>query len=217
MFIFILSRVLSAWFAFILPSFATFKALSRRPLSDSDIQKWSIYWAVIGVFVAFEYLAEWLISWLPFYWELKTMFLLFLSLPQTEGSTYIYHTYLQPVFIKNEANLDAGIVAIQRDVLAFVQERLTALWNMLWNLATKNQAQGQTSAQPGSQWSQLFSPELVHSALDAFRPRGTNSDASRNLQPQGSNAAARGSHASLVSENGSTENTPSFPVPQHYE
>jgi len=94
----------SAWFAFLLPCYSTFKVLSHQPVSEPDIQKWAMYWSVIGAFVAFEYLAEWLISWqvifpplapcdhltlallpsrLPFYWELKTAFLLFLSLPQT--------------------------------------------------------------------------------------------------------------------------------------
>lgn len=53
----------SAWFAFLLPCYGTFKALSHRPLSEPDLQRWSMYWAVIGAFVAFEYLAEWLISW----------------------------------------------------------------------------------------------------------------------------------------------------------
>ena len=95
----------SAWFAFLLPCYSTFKVLSHQPVSEPDIQKWAMYWSVIGAFVAFEYLAEWLISWqvifpplapcdhltlallpsrLPFYWELKTAFLLFLSLPQTQ-------------------------------------------------------------------------------------------------------------------------------------
>lgn len=53
----------SAWFAFLLPCFSTFKALSRRPLSEPELHKLAMYWAVIGAFVAFEYLAEWTISW----------------------------------------------------------------------------------------------------------------------------------------------------------
>lgn len=55
--------IVSAWFAFLLPSYATFKALSHRPLSEHELQRWAMYWTVVGAFVAFEYTAEWLISW----------------------------------------------------------------------------------------------------------------------------------------------------------
>ncbi|TFK36875.1 TB2/DP1, HVA22 family-domain-containing protein [Crucibulum laeve] len=129
MFMSLISHVLSAWFAFLLPCYSTFKALSHRPLSEPELQRWSMYWCVIGTFVAFEYLAEWLISWLPFYWEIKTLFLLFLALPQTQGSTFIYTTYLQPFFVQNEADLDAGIISMQSNALSFVQGRLQNLWN----------------------------------------------------------------------------------------
>lgn len=53
----------SAWFAFFLPCYATYKALSSSPTSEPDLKRWSMYWVVMGVFVTFEYLAEWLISW----------------------------------------------------------------------------------------------------------------------------------------------------------
>jgi len=89
MFMFIFSRLLAGWFTFLLPSYSTFKALKERPLREQEIERWTSYWVVVGAVVAFEYTAEWLLSWLPFYWEIKTLFLLFLSLPQFEGSTYL--------------------------------------------------------------------------------------------------------------------------------
>ncbi|KAF8973567.1 TB2/DP1, HVA22 family-domain-containing protein [Flammula alnicola] len=90
MFMSTISRLLSAWFAFLLPCYATYKALSSRPLSEPDLHKWSMYWSVIGAFIAFEYVAEWMVSWLPFYWELKTLFLLYLSLPQTQVHRFVF-------------------------------------------------------------------------------------------------------------------------------
>jgi len=202
-----ISRLVSAWFAFLLPCYATFKALSRRPLSESDVQKWCMYWTVIGAFVAFEYLAEWLISWMPFYWELKTIFLLFLSLPQTEGSTYIYNAYLQPFLLSNEADLDAGIVRIQRNVFTFVQEKASALWALL----TRNRSQSQTStpASANSQLSWLLSPDAWRSALNVLQP---TTNPSPHFQPQHS-----ASHSSLNLEQEASQKAPVFPVPQHYE
>lgn len=51
----------SAWFAFLLPAFATYKALSRK---DPDaVQNLSMYWCTVGVLVGVEYICEWFISW----------------------------------------------------------------------------------------------------------------------------------------------------------
>lgn len=58
-----LSSVCSAWFAFLIPCYSTWKVLSHRPLSEPDVERWAMYWAVVGAFVAFENAAEWLVSW----------------------------------------------------------------------------------------------------------------------------------------------------------
>jgi len=170
MFVPIMSHLLCAWFAFFLPCYATFKTLSTRPISESELQKWAMYWSVIGAFVAFEYVAEWFISWLPFYWEVKTLFLLYLSLPQIQGSTYVYTAYLQPVFSRNEHHLDAGLVAIQRNALTFIQEKLAALWTMLGKKVPQGDAT--TSTAPGG-W--LFTPSTWASVLNTFQPSASPS------------------------------------------
>ncbi|KAJ7487421.1 TB2/DP1, HVA22 family-domain-containing protein [Mycena galericulata] len=168
----ILSHILSAWFAFLLPCYGTFKALSNRPVSEPELERWSQYWAVIGVLVAFEYLAEFLISWLPFYWEAKTLFLLFLSLPQTQGSTYIYATYLQPFFVKHEAELDADILSIQARTLSFAQARLAALWQIVSSALNKNAAAGQQATAPAGQTPAPGAGLSMESAMGLFRTYG---------------------------------------------
>ncbi|KAI0756802.1 TB2/DP1, HVA22 family-domain-containing protein [Daedaleopsis nitida] len=135
-----LSHILSAWFAFLLPSYATWKALAHRPVSEPELERWCMYWAVVGAFVAFEYVTGWLLDWVPFYWEARTVFLLFLSLPQTQGSSWVYMTYLQPFLVKNQADIDAGIAAAQSNVLAFIQSRVQVFWQTFWDLATKASA-----------------------------------------------------------------------------
>ncbi|KAI0778387.1 TB2/DP1, HVA22 family-domain-containing protein [Trametes elegans] len=142
-----ISHVLSAWFAFLLPSYATWKALAHRPISEPDLERWGQYWAVVGAFVAVEYVSGWLLDWVPFYWEARTAFLLFLALPQTQGSSWVYATYLQPFLEKNQADIDAGIAAAQTNVLTFIQARLQVFWQTFWDLATKASA---NPGQPGS-------------------------------------------------------------------
>jgi len=137
MLMFLVSRAVTAWFNFLLPSYKTFQALRKNPHDEREIQKWAGYWVVIGVVVAFEYTAEWLLSWFPFYWEIKTLVLLFLSLPQFEGSTYVYTTYLEPYLIQNESNIDASIAAARDESFQYLQARLTALWDIIYSLLSK--------------------------------------------------------------------------------
>ncbi|PPQ67114.1 hypothetical protein CVT25_005715 [Psilocybe cyanescens] len=169
-----ISRLLSAWFAFLLPCYATYKALSRRPLSESDLQKWSMYWT---------------------------------------GSTYIYNAHLQPFFSRNEVDLDAGIVRIQRNILTFVQEKLSALWSLATRGRPQSQAQS-SSASPNPQLSWLLSPDTWRSALNVLQPASAGAGtALRGVQPVHSAGSSR---TSLNLEETSQKNPP-FPVPQHYE
>ncbi|KAJ7900169.1 TB2/DP1, HVA22 family-domain-containing protein [Mycena olivaceomarginata] len=172
MFLSFLSHTLSAWFAFLLPVFGTYKALSHRPVSEPELVRWARYWSVIGIIVAFEYLAEFLISWLPFYWEVKTLFLLWLALPQTEGSTFIYQMYLEPFFKKNEVALDADVASINASTFAFVQARLTALWQLVWGAINKNAAASQqaTSAPGQAPPAAGLNVESAMSMLRTFGP-----------------------------------------------
>jgi len=135
MLMFFVSRAVTGWFNFLLPSYKTFKALRKN--DEREIQKWASYWVVIGAVLAFEYTAEWLVSWFPFYWEIKTLVLLFLSLPQFEGSTYVYTTYVEHYLIQNESNIDCSIAAARDESLQYLQTRLTALWDIIYSLLSK--------------------------------------------------------------------------------
>ncbi|KAJ3803424.1 TB2/DP1, HVA22 family-domain-containing protein [Lentinula aff. detonsa] len=178
--------VYSSWFAFFLPCYATYKTLAQRPIIEADVQKWCMYWSVVGAFVGFEYAAGWLISWLPFYSEIKTLFLLFLSLPQIQGSTFVYNAYMQPFFTKNEKEIDAGIVSIQSNILSFVQSRLSALWELLWSVLSKtpvsqgnaDSTQQSQSAAPSISFDaamglfKTYGPSLLNSLKPAAAPNG---------------------------------------------
>jgi len=196
-----------------------------------------MYWSVVGAFVALEYTAEWLISWLPFYWELKTIFLLYLALPSTQGSTFIYNTYLQPFFTRNEADLDEGIVQIQKNILTFIQTRLATVWETILNALTKRQtatSSGSPTAQPpnytvsapaGLQtvfglW-QSYGP----SVLNVFGSKGSPNAAtasSSSVNTSSSGVQQRNTYSNSHSNPPTPVRTPSgtpnppFPEPQHF-
>ncbi|KAG9313766.1 TB2/DP1, HVA22 family-domain-containing protein [Chiua virens] len=128
--------------AFLYPGYASYKTLSQRPASEEDIERWLMYWSVLGCIVGVEYLAEWLVSWIPMYYLIKTLFLLYLVLPQTRGSSYIYINYLQPFLHSHESQIDATLASSKARLKAFLQERFRALWDQFTRaLGQQQQAQ----------------------------------------------------------------------------
>ncbi|KAA1472023.1 hypothetical protein DENSPDRAFT_838163 [Dentipellis sp. KUC8613] len=128
MLLYLTSRIISSITAFIYPGYASFKTLSQRPASEEDLERWLMYWSVLGCIVGVEYVAEWTVSWIPFYHTLKTLFLLYLALPQTAGSTYIYRVHLAPFLSAHEANIDAAMASLRSRAYAFLQEKARTLW-----------------------------------------------------------------------------------------
>ncbi|XP_006453995.1 hypothetical protein AGABI2DRAFT_147363 [Agaricus bisporus var. bisporus H97] len=211
MLMFLLSHLISAWFAFLLPSYATFKALAHPPDNQQELQRWGMYWSVVGVFLAVEYAAEWLISWLPFYWEAKTLFLLFLALPQTQGSTYIYNNYLQPFFVQNESDFDAGIVQVQKNIVTFIQSRLAFFWEWLANIANKGQGVTSTNTTTNGQ---APPNSAVQTVLGLWKTYG-NSALSVLGYSTSTQSSAGNSNNGVPSPSASSAGAPSFPEPQH--
>jgi len=111
------------------PGYASYKTLSQRPASEDELERWLMYWSVLGCIIGVEYVAEWLISWIPFYYTIKTIFLLYLSLPQTRGSSYIYVNHLEPFFHTHETQIDATLASLKDRAYKFIQERFRALWD----------------------------------------------------------------------------------------
>jgi hypothetical protein len=47
--------------------------------------------------------------WIPFYWEIKLVFILWLQWPRTRGAILIYVKYIRPFLKANEAEIDKQI------------------------------------------------------------------------------------------------------------
>jgi hypothetical protein len=55
---------------------------------------------------------------IPWYYELKTAFVLWLILPQTRGHIYIYRHFVHPTLKKHEKNIDSALVDVQQNALS---------------------------------------------------------------------------------------------------
>ncbi|KAG8897063.1 hypothetical protein FRC00_004871 [Tulasnella sp. 408] len=120
--------LLSSTIAYAYPAYASFKSLSRRPAEEVELERWLMYWSVVGCIVALEHVAEWTISWIPFYWFMKAIFLLWLALPQTQGASYIYQAHLAPFLHDHEPAIDQHLAQFKSKLYTFVQDRLRELW-----------------------------------------------------------------------------------------
>ncbi len=72
-----------------------------------------------------------LICRIPFYYFFKMVFLLFLALPQTQGSTFIYQVHVAPLLRAHENQIDAVVSKMKTQLYAFLQERFQALWEQV--------------------------------------------------------------------------------------
>lgn len=99
-----LSRSVSNFVGYAYPAYATFKVL--RDNDKSKHAEWLMYWAVMSCFTAFEIFGDKFVSWLPFYYEAKIVFIFWLVLPRFKGAVTLYRKVLQPTLEKYEDDID---------------------------------------------------------------------------------------------------------------
>ncbi|XP_037080222.1 receptor expression-enhancing protein 5-like isoform X1 [Pollicipes pollicipes] len=91
--------------AFVYPAYASIKALESTKKEDDT--QWLTYWVVYAVFGTVEFFSDILLSWFPFYWLFKCLFLTWCAAPASwNGSLVVYRRVIRPYFLKYENQLD---------------------------------------------------------------------------------------------------------------
>ncbi|ORX50370.1 receptor accessory protein 5 [Piromyces finnis] len=103
----IFGDLLSTLIAFIYPAYASFKAIESSDKNDDT--QWLTYWTVFGFLHLVECFSDQILGWVSFYYFLKSIFTLWLSLPQFRGAEVIYNKYIRVYLLKNESAIDSGI------------------------------------------------------------------------------------------------------------
>jgi hypothetical protein len=96
------------------PAYLTFKAFRSR--RAHHYVKWMMYWIVFALFSAFETIADIFLFWLPFYYEIKFVFMVWLILPVWKdllGSGLLYEKFVHPWFLTHEPKIDAALDTLQ--------------------------------------------------------------------------------------------------------
>ncbi|KAI7864442.1 TB2/DP1, HVA22 family-domain-containing protein [Spinellus fusiger] len=113
-------QLLTNCISWVYPAYASFKAI-ESPDTEDDKQ-WLTYWTVIGFVQLVEYFSDILLYWFPFYYLFKTLFILWLALPQFRGAEILYARSLRPFLLNAQSDIDHHTDSIRSKVGNFASE-----------------------------------------------------------------------------------------------
>ncbi|XP_076761568.1 uncharacterized protein LOC143429718 isoform X2 [Xylocopa sonorina] len=104
----IVSRLVILVFGNLYPAYASYKAV--RTKNVKEYVKWMMYWIVFALFTCAETFTDVFFSfWFPFYYEIKTILVIWLLSPATKGSSILYRRFVHPALIRREAEIDEAL------------------------------------------------------------------------------------------------------------
>ncbi|CAM0950075.1 unnamed protein product [Alopecurus aequalis] len=105
----LLSKILLLLFGYAMPAFECFKTVEGRPNDADMLRFWCQYWIIVAMVIA----VEGLISWMPMYGEIKLAFFVYLWYPKTKGSDVVYDTFLRPIVMQYEPNIEQRLLHLR--------------------------------------------------------------------------------------------------------
>ena len=96
------------------PAYMSMKAIAS-PDEDDDKQ-WCTYWTVFFTFELVEKFFGYLLHFLPFYFVIKLVFLIWLFFPTTQGATVLYEKVLRHFWSKYESDIDSALNNVSEKV-----------------------------------------------------------------------------------------------------
>jgi len=138
-----------------------------------------------------------------------------------QGSTYIYQNHLHPFLTKNEAALDAAIVGLQSNAVAFIQAKISDLFSLIANkqrAAGAQSAVGAQGADPAAWQSAAASLWNTYGAsvINSVRPQAPAGPSTASPTAQRSNPTTPNKRSDSYSASSSAVPNPAFPTPQHF-
>lgn len=111
---------------FVYPAYISVKAIESKDKDDDT--EWLMYWVVFAVFSVVEFFSDILLSWFPFYFLGKCVFLLWCMAPiPGNGSSVIYYNVIKPFVNKHEKDINKVIDAVKEEASEMVSQGLEAV------------------------------------------------------------------------------------------
>ncbi|CAI2728316.1 unnamed protein product [Schistosoma spindalis] len=101
------ARLIITVFGVMHPSYRTYKAIKRKDYQE--VVTLGMYWVVFSMYITLELVTDILLQWLPFYYEVKTLFVIWLVTPATSGYSFVYRKVIHPELTKRETEIDEAI------------------------------------------------------------------------------------------------------------
>jgi receptor expression-enhancing protein 5/6 len=98
-----LERFITNLIGTVYPAFWTIKSIESR---GEDDKQWLTYWVVFACFTTLEMFSGFILRYIPFYFFLKIVFLIWLFMPNSQGCHIIYHMLVIRVFKSFEQDID---------------------------------------------------------------------------------------------------------------
>ncbi|XP_040917312.1 receptor expression-enhancing protein 1 isoform X2 [Toxotes jaculatrix] len=100
----IISRLVVLVFGTLYPAYSSYKAVKSKDVKE--YVKWMMYWIIFALFTSVEVFSDMFLCWLPFYYELKIAFVVWLLSPYTKGSSVLYRKFVHPTLSSKEKDID---------------------------------------------------------------------------------------------------------------
>uniref|UniRef100_A0A8B9GZ95 Receptor expression-enhancing protein n=1 Tax=Astyanax mexicanus TaxID=7994 RepID=A0A8B9GZ95_ASTMX len=100
----IISRLVVLIFGTLYPAYSSYKAVKSKDVRE--YVKWMMYWIIFALFTTAEVITDIFLCWLPFYYELKIAFVVWLLSPYTKGSSVLYRKFVHPTLSSKEKDID---------------------------------------------------------------------------------------------------------------
>ncbi|KAL5215641.1 hypothetical protein ABZP36_007042 [Zizania latifolia] len=123
-----LTKSLTVLFGYAMPALECFKVIEQRPGRTDQLRFWCQYWIILVILVIFDEIAGALTSRIPMYSEVKLAFLVYLWYPQTRGTDIVYETFLRPLVMQYEPNIEERLRYLRAnagDIVVFYLKNFT--------------------------------------------------------------------------------------------
>lgn len=138
----LLSRCLILILGTLYPAYRSYKAIKNKDLREHV--KWMMYWIVFALFTTLETFLDVFVSWFPFYYEIKIIFILWVLSPATRGSSILYKKVVHPMLIAREKEIDEMIEKTKVQGYSTFIQLFTQAFNYASTLFMNSAMRGQT-------------------------------------------------------------------------
>ncbi|MFS7937576.1 hypothetical protein Hanom_Chr05g00429281 [Helianthus anomalus] len=103
---YLLNRLLVLLLAYAYPAYECFKSIEKNKPDIEQMRFWCQYWIIIAAMTVWDPFGDAFIGWFPMYSEVKLVICVYLWYPKTQGTKYIYNSFLKPYLSKHEPKID---------------------------------------------------------------------------------------------------------------